>query len=186
MEALSEAIDIVRGIWDVSAPHGVRVEGKHYHVQVAQRGPSPAHDISIWVPAGGLRMRRLVGEKADGWISGGAWMTHVDNELATGNRIIDEAATAAGRDPRDIRPIFDSRGSFSPSRRGFLQGPPRQWVEDLLPLVIEQGVSIFILVGDDPRAIERWSREVAPALREAVEREREDGEAARSSPQPLA
>jgi len=47
-------------------------------------------------------------------------------------------------------------------------------------------VTIFILVGDDPRAIERWSREVAPALREAVEREREDSEAARSSPQPLA
>ncbi len=56
---------------DVSAPGGVRVEGQHYRVRGAMRGPKPAHDISIWVPAGGPRMRLLVGRKADGWIAGG-------------------------------------------------------------------------------------------------------------------
>jgi len=40
-------------------------------VRGAMRGPKPAHDISIWVPAGGPRMRLLVGRKADGWIAGG-------------------------------------------------------------------------------------------------------------------
>ena len=47
MRALSEAIDIIRGIWDVSAPGMMRIEGKHYHVSGTMRGPPPAHNISI-------------------------------------------------------------------------------------------------------------------------------------------
>jgi len=170
--ALSEAIDIIRGIWDVSAAGEVRVEGEHYRVTGAMRGPRPAHDISVWVPAGGPRMRRLVGRQADGWISGGLWMTDVPAELAHGNRVIDEAATAVGRNPGEIRRLFDFAGTFGAIGRGFVQGPPRQWAEQLLPLVIDHGVSVFILVGEDPRMIERWGGEVAPALREAVARER--------------
>jgi hypothetical protein len=100
-------------------------------------------------------------------------MTAVEGELALGNRIIDEAATEAGRDPRYVRHIFDYHGSFGQARRGFLQDPPAQWVEVLLPLVIEHGVSTFILVGDDTRAIQRFGGEVAPAIREAVARERQ-------------
>jgi hypothetical protein len=68
----------------------------------------------------------------------------------------DEAATEARRYPRDIRRIFDYHSRFSQARRGFLQGPPTQWVEELLPLVIELVASTFILVGDDPRAIQRF------------------------------
>ena len=118
-------------------------------------------------------MRQLVGRKADGWISGGAWMSDVERELALGNQIIDEAAAKAGRDPRQVRRIFDYHGKFGTARHGFLQGPPRQWVEELLPLVINHGVSTFILVGDDPRAIEVFGGEVAPALRESVAHERQ-------------
>lgn len=173
VRALSEAIDIIRGIWDVSAPGMMRIEGKHYRVSGTMRGPPPAHNISIWMPAARRHIRQLVGRKADGWISGRAWMTDVEGELALGNRIIDEAATEAGRDPRDVTRIFDYHGSFGQARRGFLQDPPEQWVEVLLPLVIEHGVSTFILVGDDPRAIQRFGGEVTPALRKAVARERQ-------------
>jgi hypothetical protein len=38
--------------------------------------------------------------------------------------------------------------------------------------VIEDGVSAFILAGDDPPLIEVWGGEVAPAVREAVASER--------------
>ena len=170
MEALGEAIDIIRGIWDVSAPGGVRVEGQHYRVSGAMRGPRPAHDISIWVGALKPRMLRLIGEKADGWLPGLPWMTMDDVDVS--NRIIDEAAAAAGRDPRAIRRLVNIAGAFTTAKRGFLQGPPRQWVEELLPLVLEKGFTAFILMEDDSRAIERWGREVVPALREAVARER--------------
>jgi alkanesulfonate monooxygenase SsuD/methylene tetrahydromethanopterin reductase-like flavin-dependent oxidoreductase (luciferase family) len=40
VEALSEAIDIIRGIWDTSASGGVHVEGEHYRVRGAMRGVS--------------------------------------------------------------------------------------------------------------------------------------------------
>ena len=45
VDALSEAIDVIRGIWDVGERGGVRVRGEHYDVRGAKRGPEPAHDI---------------------------------------------------------------------------------------------------------------------------------------------
>ena len=93
-------------------------------------------------------------------------MTDVQDELARGNRIMDEAAMAVGRDPRQVRRLFDFVCIFGPAGRGFLQGLPQQWVEELLPL-----------------AIERWGGEVAPALREAVAHERGSSDGERSSPQ---
>jgi hypothetical protein len=63
-------------------------------------------------------------------------------------------------------------GEFTGANRGFLHGPPQQWVEQLLPLVLEQGVSAFILWSDDSTVIQTFGREVAAPLREAVVRER--------------
>jgi alkanesulfonate monooxygenase SsuD/methylene tetrahydromethanopterin reductase-like flavin-dependent oxidoreductase (luciferase family) len=161
--ALSEAIDVIRAIWDASEPGGVRVDGKHYRVWGAKRGPAPAHDISIWLGAYRPRMLRLIGEKADGWLPSFSYLK--GDDLARGNRVIDEAATEAGRDPREIRRLLNISSDVAT-------------VEQLTPLALEHGVSTFILSADDPRAIERWGREVAPALREAVDRERQAAGAA--------
>src|ERR671937_1286325 len=68
VDALSEAIDVIRAIWNTSKPGGVRVDGEHYRVHGAKRGPAPAHDISIWVGAYKPRMLRLVGAQAEGWL----------------------------------------------------------------------------------------------------------------------
>jgi hypothetical protein len=76
-------------------------------------------------------------------------------DLERSNWIIDQAAEAAGRDPRAIRRLVNLQGIFAGRNGGFLQGPPEQWVEELLPLVLEDGVSRFILSSDDPRALER-------------------------------
>lgn len=170
VDALSEAIDVIRAIWDVSERGGVRVGGEHYRVWGARRGPQPAHEISIWLGAYQPRMLRLTGEKADGWLPSLPYMKEGDFER--GNRMIDEAAAAAGRDPREVRRLLNIQGAFATSSGGFLQGPPEQWVEELLALVLEHGFSTFILAADDPRRIERFGQEVAPGLREAVARER--------------
>ena len=172
IRALSEAIEIIRGIWDTSAPDRVHLDGEHYRIPGALRGPEPAHPISLWVPAEGPVARRLVGRKADGWITGAAWMTDVERELAEGNRMVDEAAAEAGRDPRQIRRIFDFHGTFGRAGRGMVHGQSEDWVQQLVPLVIERGISVLILIGNDPHAIERWGTEVGPALRESVARER--------------
>src|SRR3712207_794326 len=177
VDALEEAIDVMRAIWDVSERGGVRVDGEHYRVSGAKRGPEPAHDISIWLGAGKPRLLRLIGRKADGWIPPSLPYLiegDLEGELERGNRIIDEAALTAGREPREIRRLLNISGAFTTSRQGLLQGPPEQWVEELLPLVLERGFSTFILMTDDPRMIEVFAAEIAPALREGVTRERRD------------
>lgn len=166
VDALSEAIDIIRAIWNASERGGVRIGGQHYRVWGARRGPEPAHDISIWLGAVKPRMLRLIGEKADGWVPGSnVWQGDLHAELDRGNQIIDEAATAAGRDEREIRRLLNVPG-------GALPGVPADWPDQLLPLVLEHGIGTFILWADDPRLIQLFGQEVAPALREAVARER--------------
>jgi hypothetical protein len=116
-------------------------------------------------------MLRLTGEKADGWVVslGSGFLDPSD--LRSGNKIIDEAAASAGREPADVRRMVNIAGRFSPAPTGWLDGPSEQWVDQLLPLVVEDGVATFNLMADDPHTIERFAHEVAPALREAVDRE---------------
>lgn len=168
--ALSEAIDVIRGIWDAGERSRFEVEGRYYRVSGAKRGPAPAHDIPIWIGALKPRMLRLVGRKGDGWLPSLARLQ--PGELATGNATIDEAALATGRDPGEIRRIVNIGGRFSSAGGGgFLHGPANQWVEELLPYVVADGVGTFILASDDADDIQRFADEVAPALREAVARE---------------
>ncbi|MGH3507538.1 MAG: LLM class flavin-dependent oxidoreductase, partial [Nocardioidaceae bacterium] len=67
VEALSEAIDVIRAAW-LPGGETVRHEGKHYRVKGVRAGPSPAHDVEIWLGAYRPRMLRLTGRKADGWL----------------------------------------------------------------------------------------------------------------------
>ncbi|NUU17709.1 LLM class flavin-dependent oxidoreductase [Cellulomonas humilata] len=165
VDALDEAIDIIRGIWDTDERAPLRVHGTHHHVDGAKRGPAPVRDIPVWLGAYKPRMLGLVGRKADGWLPSLGYLKPGD--LAAGNARIDDAAAAAGRDPREIRRLLNlGGGSFEGS--GFLQGPPDRWVEDLLPLVLEDGIATFVLGTDDPSTIAVFGEEVAPALRAAA------------------
>jgi alkanesulfonate monooxygenase SsuD/methylene tetrahydromethanopterin reductase-like flavin-dependent oxidoreductase (luciferase family)/FAD/FMN-containing dehydrogenase len=169
VEALSEAIDIIRAIWAVSDRGPLRINGDYYQLDGAARGPAPAHNIPIWLGAIKPRMLRLVGRKADGWFPS----MHVNpGDLAAGQKIIDAAAIEAGRDPREIVRLANIRGTFSGSPSGFLFGPSEQWVEELLPLALENGVSTFNLLSDEPDMLRQFAQDVAPALREAVASER--------------
>jgi alkanesulfonate monooxygenase SsuD/methylene tetrahydromethanopterin reductase-like flavin-dependent oxidoreductase (luciferase family) len=169
--AFGEALDIIRAIWDPSERGGVRVDGAHYRVRGAKRGPAPVHPIPIWVGAVGPRMLRLIAKRADGWLPSLSYVPRP--ALIRGNQIIDEAAVAFGRDPREIRRLLNISGSFASGDEVFLQGPPQQWVDQLLPFVLEDGFATFVLATDDPSTIERWGAEVAPALRNAVAAERQ-------------
>lgn len=167
--ALEEAIPIIRGLWDADARGPLRAVGDHYRVEGAARGPAPAHEIPIWVGALKPRMLRLIGRMGDGWLPSWAYL---EGGMAPGNAVIDAAAEEAGRDPREIRRLLNVSGRFQDRAGGFLQGPPEQWVEQLLPLVVDDGASTLILASDDPATMQRFADEVAPALREQVARER--------------
>lgn len=177
VDALSEAIDVIRGIWDIGERRALRVDGRHYRVVGAKRGPAPAHEVPIWVGAYKPRMLRLVGAKADGWLPSLGYVRSPD--IGRGNEIIDEAAAEAGRDPRAIRRLLNivngAAGGQPGSPDGSAQRPVTQWVERLLPLAIEDGISTFVLGSDDPAMIRSFAADVAPALREAVALERAAG-----------
>jgi alkanesulfonate monooxygenase SsuD/methylene tetrahydromethanopterin reductase-like flavin-dependent oxidoreductase (luciferase family)/hemerythrin-like domain-containing protein len=159
VEALDEAITIIREVWDASQRGGIRVDGKHYKVAGAKRGPAPAHDIGIWLGAYKPRMLRLVGRAADGWLPSLPGLKGGLAELAAGNKIIDEAAAGAGREPGAVRRLLNlGGGEVEP--------------EELAALALEHGVSAFILAGDDPAVIQRFGAEVVPEVREMVTKER--------------
>jgi alkanesulfonate monooxygenase SsuD/methylene tetrahydromethanopterin reductase-like flavin-dependent oxidoreductase (luciferase family) len=166
--ALDEAISIIREVWATERPGGVRVDGQHYRVAGAKRGPAPAHDIGIWVGARRPRMLRMIGRAADGWLPSVHGLPGGLAELDADNAIIDQAAAAAGRDPGAVRRLVNILGHYHATNSGLQAGPPRNWAEYLADLALNHGVSGFILMGDDPSAIRRFGQEVAPAVRELV------------------
>jgi len=170
VDALDEAIDIIRSIWNVGERTPLRLDGEYYSLNGAKRGPAPAHDIPIIIGALKPRMLRLVGRKGDGWLPSFAYIG-IDG-LRSGNATIDAAAEAAGRDPREIRRLLNVGGAFTPQRIDRFQGPPESWIDDLSTLALDDGVATFILASDDPGVLEVFATEVIPGVRERVDAER--------------
>lgn len=98
VDATEEAIDVIRLVW--SGERGVRYEGRHYQLSGLHTGPQPAHDLGIWLGAGGPRMLDLIGRKADGWVPSAGWLPPEKLPASLGR--IEEAAARAGRDPTSI------------------------------------------------------------------------------------
>jgi alkanesulfonate monooxygenase SsuD/methylene tetrahydromethanopterin reductase-like flavin-dependent oxidoreductase (luciferase family) len=169
VDALEEAIDVIRAMW--SDERSARVEGEHYRLDGVHPGPQPAHDIGIWLGAYGPRMVRLVGQKADGWIPSVPRLPLED--VAPRQRAIDEAARAAGRDPSAIRRIANVNGLVTDAPASdFLDGPVDHWVETLVSMVRDHGFDGFVLwpKEDQLGQTERFGREVVPAVRAELAR----------------
>jgi len=172
IDALEEAVKIMREIWRTDEHGGVRVDGEYYHVKGAKRGPAPAHDIGIWVGAYKPRILKLTGRIADGWLPSLGYLPGGPSDLAAMNAHIDEGAASAGRDPSSVRRFLNIAGQFTRSGRSLLNGPPQQWAEDLAGIALEYGISGFIVAADDAPTIELFAAEVVPATRELVAAER--------------
>lgn len=172
VEALDEAIAIIRGIWDSEDRSVLSVRGKHYDVHGAKRGPAPAHPIGTWVGAYKPRILRLVGRAADGWLPSLQYLQGGVGDLTGMNQRIDDAAVRAGREPGDVRRLLNIGGRFAAQRAGFLQGPPAQWAEELAEVALTYGTSGFLLASDDTTTTQTFAAEVAPAVRELVGAER--------------
>jgi alkanesulfonate monooxygenase SsuD/methylene tetrahydromethanopterin reductase-like flavin-dependent oxidoreductase (luciferase family) len=172
IEALEEAIRIIREIWNTDERGGVRLDGEYYQVNGTKRGPAPAHDIGMWVGAYKPRILKFTGRVADGWLPSLPYLPGGPADLEEMNKHIDEGAASAGRDPSSVRRLLNVSGKFAQSGRSLLNGTPQQWAEELAAITLEYGVSGFILMADDAQAIELFAAEVAPATRELVAVER--------------
>jgi hemerythrin-like domain-containing protein len=151
VEALEEAIRVIREMWDVTK-RSVRVDGEHYRVHGAHPGPAPAHDIGIWLGAYKPKMLALTGRLADGWLPSSGYAP--PETLGELNKRIDDAAASVGRDPSAIRRLYNITPEFTAAQ--------------LAELAQEHGVSAFILASDDPDEIRRWAAEVVPLVKELV------------------
>jgi alkanesulfonate monooxygenase SsuD/methylene tetrahydromethanopterin reductase-like flavin-dependent oxidoreductase (luciferase family) len=160
VDALEEAIAVLRGFWSGERP--LRVSGEHYRVSGARPGPMPAHPIGLWIGAYGPRMLRLTGRLGDGWIPslGGKYVDPADAPRM--HAVVDDAARSAGRDPDAIERAVNVMS---------LGGEPATWADQLVRIADELRFST-LLVGvpaDDPLGfVRRLGEEVAPRVRELL------------------
>lgn len=172
VDALREAIDVIRTLWDTTDRSRVDLPGEYYPLAGAKRGPAPAHPVGVWLGAYKPRMLRLTGERADGWLPSLSYLSSLQ-DLDDANARIDDAATAAGRAPSAVRRLLNVGGRLAPRRSpDLLAGPPEQWVEQLALLALDHGTSAFVVSGDDPTLLATVGQEIAPAVRELVAAER--------------
>src|SRR5918998_5439134 len=157
LAALREAVTLIRAYWSGQT---LRHDGEIYQAIGARPGPTPAHDIGIWLGVLGPRALRLTGELADGWVPSMAYVP--PSQAAKSNAIIDEAARAAGREAaanrrdsnigRDAAPLVEAGANDEDQQN---VGPREHWVNVLTHLAVDHGFSTFVL----------WGVPTAPRLR---------------------
>jgi alkanesulfonate monooxygenase SsuD/methylene tetrahydromethanopterin reductase-like flavin-dependent oxidoreductase (luciferase family) len=164
--ATEEAIEVMRMVW--SDERSLRFDGEFYSLKGMRPGPPPAHDIGIWVGAYGPKMLGLIGRKADGWVPSLGYSP--PHRLPAMHEKIDEGVAEAGRDPSEIKRVYNVSGIIGPEGEGPLEGPVERWVETLTGFVLEGGMDTFIFWpgADHERQTEAFAAEVVPAVREAV------------------
>ena len=173
LEALEEAVAILRAFW--SGARSLRFDGPHYRLEGARPGPAPAHQIGIWLGAAKPRALALTGRVADGWAA--PLMNYMPPAAtAEAQAIIDRAAREAGRDPRDVRRIYNMSGAFTAAAPApasdsdeAIVGPPQHWEEVLTHFALDLGFSTFLLIAPpDPDMLRTFIEDVAPKVRERV------------------
>ena len=173
LEALEEAVAILRASWGDA--RSVRFDGRHYRLEGARIGPKPAHQIGIWLGAAKPRALALTGRVADGWAA--PLMNYQPPAAAAqAQTIIDRAARDGGRDPAEIRRIYNMSGAFTaraaaPARDSdeAIVGPPEHWAEVLTHFAVDLGFGTFLLIAPpDPDTLRIFIEDVAPEVRERV------------------
>ncbi|EIV96276.1 LLM class flavin-dependent oxidoreductase [Frankia sp. QA3] len=176
VDAFEEAIVLVKKLSGGGPP--VTYRGRFY--QVNQIEPAPVAAPPVWTGSVGPKSLAATGRVADGWIPGHAadWRSE---RYRQSRPVIDEAAAAVGRDPREIRTVYNLPGritdrSLAATRDNtgrWIGGSVGQWVEELTGAVLEHRASGFILFSPsggtpDIVSVGRWANEIVPAVREAI------------------
>ena len=171
LDALEEAVIVIRGMW--SGQRGMSFGGEYYLLNDALGGPVPAHQIGIWLGVLGPKALAPTGRIGDGWVPSMSYVPPI--KAMASNAIIDRAAVAAGREPSEIRRIYNVTGTFAPTNTKAddidreIVGPPEHWVEVLTHFALDLGFSTFVLGADpDQRTIQTFIDEVAPAVKQRV------------------
>jgi alkanesulfonate monooxygenase SsuD/methylene tetrahydromethanopterin reductase-like flavin-dependent oxidoreductase (luciferase family) len=168
VEALSEGLDVIRGVWSRSP---FSFEGHHYQVDAAAIEPKPTRPIPIWLGTYGRRGLELTGRRADGWVASMGVGEAPPRALVPKIDAIRAAAERAGRDPNEltyaynVRVRIGGRPPEDPDRQ--IAGEPDEIVERLLEL-LDLGFTTlnFWLGGRRDEQLELLATEVVAPLRQ--------------------
>jgi alkanesulfonate monooxygenase SsuD/methylene tetrahydromethanopterin reductase-like flavin-dependent oxidoreductase (luciferase family) len=162
-----EAIQIIR-----QALRGemIQVSTQQHRITGYQAGPVPPQPVGVWVGSQKPKMLAVTGRSGDGWVC--PLNIYVAPDEVPGRQAaIDEAARGAGRDPREVRRIYNVIGTIGPSRGGHgLAGTVDYWVSTLTEWAMGLGFDTFIFwpAADPPAQLEVFASEVIPAVRAQV------------------
>jgi len=162
-----EAIGIMRRALDGGV---VQKDTAEHQIAGYQAGPVPPAHVGIWLGGQRPRMLRVAGRTADGWISP-LNIYVAPHEVPEKQQIIDDAARKAGRDPREVRRIYNVIGAIGPFRGGQgLVGPVQEWVETLTSWAVDLGFDTFVFwpITDEEDQLRVFTDEVVPAVRDRV------------------
>ncbi len=170
--SLDEAIDILRAAFD--GARAVDHDGAIYQIHGWRPGPAPAHRIGIWLGVYGPRALGLTGRKADGWVPSLAYIPPAAARVAMER--IDNAATSAGRNPADIRRMYNVWGAFTDTplapideTSGEFSGSPDAWAGFLAHLATSVGFDTFLFgVPADPALLRMIASDIIPTVRQQV------------------
>ncbi|MFI6294680.1 LLM class flavin-dependent oxidoreductase [Nonomuraea sp. NPDC050790] len=151
---------------------GLRLLSEQHTIEGYAAGPVPDAPVPLWLGAQGPKMLAVTGRASDGWIS--PLNIYVPpGEVPAKQKIIDEAALAAGRDPAAIRRVYNVIGVIGNARGGpGLVGDVRLWTDTLTEWVLGLGFDTFVFwpVADHRVQLDVFAAEVVPAVRERVGR----------------
>jgi alkanesulfonate monooxygenase SsuD/methylene tetrahydromethanopterin reductase-like flavin-dependent oxidoreductase (luciferase family) len=167
VEFSDEAIQIIRRALRGGA---VRVSTRQHQIAGYQAGPVPPQPIEVWVGAQRPKMLAVTGKSGDGWVCPLNIYVAPD-EVPERQSIIDEAASASGREPSEVRRIYNVIGAIGPHRgANGLVGSVENWVGTLSRWAVELGFDtlIFWPAADPPAQLDAFATEVIPAVRARV------------------
>ncbi|MDJ0420020.1 LLM class flavin-dependent oxidoreductase [Rhodococcus opacus] len=166
-----ESMQVIRQALDGGT---VRFAGAQLVVPGYAAGPVPPRRVGLWLGAQRPRLLAVVGRAADGWIS--PLNIYIPpREVPSRQRIIDEAAVAAGRSPSDVRRIYNVIGTIGGRGEGpGLSMSADDWARTLASWAIELGFDTFVFwpVTDHLTQLGMFAAEIVPAVRELVEHAR--------------
>lgn len=167
VEFTEQAIQIMRHALRGGAVH---VQSEQHQIAGYQAGPVPPEPIEIWVGSQKPKMLAVTGRSGDGWVCPLNIYVAPD-EVPERQAAIDEAARAAGRQPSDVRRIYNVTGAIGSYRGGSgLVGTVETWVDTLTEWVTELGFDTFIFWPATDPAIQLgvFASEVIPQVRARV------------------
>jgi alkanesulfonate monooxygenase SsuD/methylene tetrahydromethanopterin reductase-like flavin-dependent oxidoreductase (luciferase family) len=152
----------------------VQLLSEQHRIEGYEAGPVPPAPVPLWLGSNGPRMLAVTGRASDGWVS--PLNSYAPpGSIPARQRLIDDAARSAGRDPADVRRIYNVVGAIdAQTSRSAFSGSADAWVDALADWAVDLGFDTFIFwpTTSPLEQLERFVSVVVPGVRERVSERR--------------